>query len=116
LREIRNWMRAASYGAVRDLLTDALPDAKARSAYQMCDGTASLEQVRVACKMSPNSVGSLAQRCVAMGLMEVADDKRRVRLFDLNDFGMVGEGGVKGFAKDVTKTAGRHSGAERDER
>ena len=39
-------------------------------AYQMMDGIASREQIRTACKMSPNSLVSLAQRCTAMGLME----------------------------------------------
>jgi hypothetical protein len=45
-----------------------------------------LDQVRIACKMSPNAIGALAQKCVAMGLMEVSEDKKRVRLFDLDDF------------------------------
>jgi hypothetical protein len=52
----------------------------------MLDGTKSLDQVRVACKMSPNALGALAQKCVAMGLMEVSADKKRARLFDLDDF------------------------------
>ncbi len=90
--DIRNWIRAASYGSVKTLLEAALPDAKARAAYQMLDGTASLDQVRVACKMSPNIVGALAQRCIAMGLMEVTEDKRRIRLFDLADFGLLNDG------------------------
>lgn len=89
MQEIRNWIRAAAYPGVRKLLEESLPDAKSRAAYQMLDGTVSLDQVRVACKMSPNVVGSLAQRCIAMGLMELTADKRRVRLFDLNDFGLL---------------------------
>lgn len=87
LREILNWTRAASYGAVRLLLVEALPDTKSQIAYQMLDGTATLEQVRVACKMSPNVLGALAQRCTSMGLMEIREDKKRYRLFDLSDFG-----------------------------
>jgi hypothetical protein len=89
LTEIRNWTRAASYASVKTLLEAALPDAKSRAAYQMLDGTATIEQVRVACKMSPNSLVALAQRCTAMGLMEANDDKKRLRLFDLADFGLV---------------------------
>ena len=91
LTDIRNWLRAAAHRPVRALLEEALPDAKARAAYQMLDGTASVEQVRTACKMSPNAVVALAARCVSMGLMEAGPDKRRVRLFDLNDFGLLEE-------------------------
>lgn len=89
LIEIRNWMRAAAHRPVREMLEEALPDAKSRAAYQMFDGTVSVEQVRTACKMSPNAVVALTSRCVAMGLMEANADKRRVRLFDLNDFGLI---------------------------
>jgi hypothetical protein len=89
LTEIRNWTRAASFGAVKALLEAALPDAKSRAAYQMLDGTSSVQQVRTACKMSPNGVVALAQRCTAMGLMESRPDKKRVRLFDLSDFGLI---------------------------
>ena len=89
LTDIRNWIRAASRVSVKSLLEAALPDAKARAAYQMLDGTTSLDQVRVARKMSPNVVGALAQRCIAMGLMEVTVDKKRVRLFEPADFGLV---------------------------
>jgi hypothetical protein len=88
LADIRNWVRAASFGSVKSLLEAALPDAKSRAAYQMLDGAATVEQVRAACKMSPNGVIALAQRCTAMGLMEARHDKKRVRLFDLNDFGL----------------------------
>jgi hypothetical protein len=86
--DIRNWIRAAAYHPVRAALEEALPDAKSRAAYQMFDGTMSVEQVRVACKMSPNAVVALTARCIAMGLMEANADKRRVRLFDLTNFGL----------------------------
>jgi hypothetical protein len=91
LTEIRNWVRAASFGSVKSLLEAALPDAKSRFAYQMLDGTASTEQIRLACKISPNTLAALSQRCTAMGLMELRNDKKRVRLFDLADFGMTDE-------------------------
>ncbi len=32
LKEIRNWTRAASYGSVKSLLAEALPDTKSRMA------------------------------------------------------------------------------------
>src|SRR6266446_5008766 len=86
LTDIRNWTRAASYGSVKKLLEEALPDTKSRTAYQMLDGAATMEQVRIACKMSPNGLVALAQKCEAMGLMETNEDKKRVRLFDLTDF------------------------------
>ena len=89
LTEIRNWTRAASFVSVKSLLEAALPDAKSRAAYQMLDGNASIEQVRTACKMSPNALVALAQRCTAMGLMDMRDDRKRVRLFDLGDFGLL---------------------------
>lgn len=89
LTDIRNWIRAAAHGPVKNLLEAALPDAKSRAAYQMFDGNASVEQVRVACKMSPNAVVALATRCAAMGLMGLTADKKRLRLFDLSDFGLL---------------------------
>lgn len=92
LTEIRNWIRAAAHGPVKTLLEAALPDQRSRAAYQMFDGTVSVEQVRVACKMSPNAVVALANRCVAMGLMKVNADKKRARLFDLVDFGLISSG------------------------
>lgn len=88
LKEIRNWIRAASYGTVKTLLEAALPDAKSRKAYQMLDGSIPMEKVRIACKMSPNALIALAQKCASMGLMEVTEDKKRLRLFDLADFGL----------------------------
>lgn len=91
LKDIRNWLRAASYSSIKKLLEEALPDAKFRTAYQMLDGTNTSEQVRIACKMSPNALVALGQRCTSMGLMELTDAKKRVRLFDLADFGLVGE-------------------------
>jgi hypothetical protein len=97
LTDIRNWIRAASYGSVKELLEEALPDAKSRTAYQMLDGSSTMEQVRIACKVSPNVLLALAQRCTAMGLMELRDDKKRVRLFDLTDFGLVNGGDPAGM-------------------
>lgn len=89
LTDIRNWIRAAAHKPMRAMLEETLPDAKSRAAYQMFDGSASVDQVRIACKMSPNAVAALAARCVATGLMEVNADKKRARLFDLNDFGLI---------------------------
>lgn len=100
LRDIRNWIRAASYQSVKALLEKALPDSKSRDAYQMLDGKASMEQVRIACKMSPNVLVALAQKCEAMGLMETNEDKKRVRLFDLTDFDMIGGNGKSAKAKE----------------
>jgi len=99
LADIRNWIRAAAHKPVQALLEEALPDTKSRAAYQMFDGNASVEQIRTACKMSPNAVVALTARCVALGLMEVNADKRRVRLFDLNDFGLLSDGDAKGGGK-----------------
>jgi hypothetical protein len=89
LVEIRNWIRAAARGPVKMSLEAALPDSKARMAYQMLDGSLSMEQVRIACKMSPNALLALANRCVSMGLIEINQDKKRVRLFDLTDFDLI---------------------------
>lgn len=93
LTDIRNWTRAASYSSVKKLLEQALPDDKSRAAYQMMgDATPSMEQVRIACKIGRSTLFALADRWTAMGLMEVKDDKRRVRLFDLTDFGLLDGG------------------------
>jgi hypothetical protein len=89
LKEIRNWIKASSFLSVKTQLEVALPDTKSRSAYQLLDGNMSLDQVRITCKMSPNSLQALVERCVAMGLMEITDDKKRKRLFNLMDFGLV---------------------------
>ena len=86
LLDIRNWIRAAAYQNIKMLLQSALPDTQARKAYQMLDGRASVDQVRVACKMSPNKLIASAQKWTSMGLMEVTSDKKRRRLFDLQDF------------------------------
>ncbi len=93
LIEIRNWVRVTTRASVKGALEEALPDAKSRLAYQMFDGNVSVEHVRVACKMSPNAVVALASRCTSFGLMEVNSEKKRRRLFDLNDFGLIESGG-----------------------
>lgn len=87
--EIRNWIRAAAHSPVKASLEAALPDDKSRKAYQMHDGSMSIEQIRIACKMSPNAVVALTNRCTSMGLMEIRQDKKRIRLFDLSDFGLI---------------------------
>jgi hypothetical protein len=89
LADIRNWVRAASHASVKLTLQNALPDAKSRRAYQMFDGKTSADQIRKACKMSPNAVSALAQRCGSMGLIEQNSENKRQRLFDLNDFGLL---------------------------
>jgi hypothetical protein len=89
LTDIRNWIRAASYLSIKSLLEIALPDVQSRTAYQMLDGNNSMEQVRVASKMSPNKLIALAQKWTSMGLMELGSDKKRKRLFDLTDFGLI---------------------------
>jgi hypothetical protein len=89
LAEMRNWIRVAVREPVKAALEAALPDTKSRAAYQMFDGSASAEQVRVTCKMSPNAVVALTARCTSMGLMEVTPEKKRIRLFDLRDFDLL---------------------------
>jgi hypothetical protein len=91
LIEIRNWIRAASFTSIRSLLETALPDSQARSAYQALDGTATLEQVRITAKISPNKLVLLTQKWVSMGLMEITPDKKKKRLFDLTDFGLISD-------------------------
>ena len=101
LVEIRNWIRAAARAPVKNSLEAALPDSKSRMAYQLLDGSRSMDQVRVACKMSPNALVALAGRCTSMGLMQVNEDKKRVRLFDLIDFNLIDPGDLpKSGAKD----------------
>jgi len=101
LVEIRNWIRAAARAPVKTSLEAALPDSKSRMAYQMLDGSRSMDQVRVACKMSPNALVALASRCISMGLMQVNEEKKRVRLFDLVDFDLIDAGDLpKSGAKD----------------
>lgn len=87
--EIRNWIRAATYEPVRASLERALPDQKSRIVYQMHDGSLSVEQIRTACKISPNAVVAITNRCTSMGLMKIRSDKKRVRIFDLSNFGLL---------------------------
>lgn len=89
LSDIRNWIRAAAHAPVKAVLERELSTDKARRAYQMLDGTVSMDQVRIACRMSPNALLALTNRCMALGLMEVNSEKKRVKLFDLNDFGLL---------------------------
>jgi len=89
LTEIRNWIRAANFASVHALLESELPDPQSRTAYQMLDGKASMEQVRIASKMSPNRLVALTQRWTSRGLMEVVEDKKKKRIFDLSDFGLI---------------------------
>ncbi|MGC3979675.1 MAG: hypothetical protein QM808_00265 [Steroidobacteraceae bacterium] len=89
LVEMRNWIRAAAYPSVKAQLEAELSDVKHRAAYQMFDGSVTMVQVRVACKMSPNGLLALTNRWVAAGLMEVNAESKRVRLFNLSDFGMI---------------------------
>lgn len=91
IKEIRNWIRAAAHRPVRSMLEEALPDEKSRRAYQMFDGNTSGTEIRKVCKMSPNAVVALTSRCVALGLMEIRDDKKRLRLFDLGEFDLLPE-------------------------
>ena len=106
MTDIRNWIRASSHGSVKMLLETALPDAKARIAYQMTDGKTSVADIRGGCKMSPNDVVALQIRCVSLGLMEVNAENRRCRLFDLQDFGLLAPDalGQKKTAKNEHKT------------
>ncbi len=92
LIDIRNWIRAAARGPVKSSLEAALPDPKSRMAYQMLDGNRSIDQVRIACRMSPNALVALASRCTSMGLMQINTDKKRMRLFDLIDFDLIDAG------------------------
>ena len=89
--DIRNWVRAACHGSVKTLLETALPDAKTRLAYQMTDGKASIAEIRARCKMSPNDVVALQNRCVSYGIMDMTTENRRRRLFDLHDFGLISQ-------------------------
>ncbi|MBX9453095.1 MAG: hypothetical protein KL801_14895 [Mesorhizobium sp.] len=99
LVEIRNWLRVAARGPVKAALEAALPDIKARAAYQMFDGCASVEQVRIACKMSPNAVIALANRCTSMGLMTCSPEKKRIKLFDLADFDLITDDDLLKFGR-----------------
>ena len=103
MTEIRNWIRAASYESVKTLLASVLPDAKTRGAYQMTDGKTSIAEIRGNCKMSPNDVVALQNRCVSMGLMEITAENRRRRLFDLYDFNLLVRDDQKETAKNEQK-------------
>lgn len=85
LTEIRNWVRAAAYPTVKELLKEALPDAAMRQAYQMCDGKNTRDAICKTCKIGKSTLPEMQDRCLALGLMKETDGKK-IRLFDLRDF------------------------------
>lgn len=99
LREIRNWIRAAHHGTVGQALTKLLDTEKKRKAFQMADGNTPLADVCKKCSMSKTSLVELYRDAVKRGLMESDDNGRKRRLFDLENFGLLG--GPNGFAKDT---------------
>ncbi|MBC7784595.1 MAG: hypothetical protein H7144_12225 [Burkholderiales bacterium] len=86
IRELLVWTKAANFIAVRSLLREVLSDEKSKMIYQLSDGTRSVDEIRKACKASPNSVSELQQKCLLMGLMSTTESGKRVRLFDLSMF------------------------------
>jgi hypothetical protein len=103
ITDLRNWVRAASHSSVKALLETALPDAKARMAYQLSDGATSQADIRSRCKLSPNAVVALLNRCVSLGLMEATDGGKKRRLFDLRDFGLLSESDLAPIVRDKPK-------------
>lgn len=88
LTDIRTWIRAAAYSNVKTLLQEILVDGQSRQAYQMCDGANSRDTICKVCRMGKNTLPALQSRCIASGLM-MDKDGRKIRLFDLTDFGLL---------------------------
>lgn len=97
LSELRTWLRIGFYNEAKSMLADVLDTDKKKLAFQMTDGTTTAGGVRKALAMSPNGLLNLYNRCVEMGLMEITEDKKRRRLFDLKNFGLLPEGGLSGL-------------------
>ena len=89
LRELLNWTRVGFYGAVKYMLSDVLNTENKRLACQMADGTKSRDMIKTAAAMGSDSVTELFRQCVSLGLMELTEDGKRNRLFDLSNFGLM---------------------------
>lgn len=88
LREILVWTKVGFFGTAKKTLEEVLNSEKKRVAYQMADGTRSLESIRLEVKMSPNDLTELFKVCCNVGLMKTLDGGKRQRLFDLSQFGL----------------------------
>lgn len=103
LEQILIWTRASSFERVEALLKKALPTEKDRLAYQALDPDPSKrksrDEIKKEFQIGSNTLAGLVKRCLSMGLMK-REGASAVRLFDLNDFGMVEP------AKDVSKNGG----------
>lgn len=88
LRDIRKWIKASSYGAVHEMLKTVLKDERLRLIYQITDGSRGRDQVKEIAKVGATTVTDTWDTCVAMGLME-QEGTRRIRAFDLRDFGLI---------------------------
>ena len=90
LEELLVWTKVGFYGAARSTLESVLNTNKKRLAYQAADGTKTAEAIRAEVRISPNDIGALFKTCQNMGLMRTTEDGKRVRLFDLTQFGLEG--------------------------
>lgn len=88
IRDLSKWVRVACFAPVKQILEQALPDEKSRRVYQMSDGEGTIDSIRKSCKVSPNIVVEIQQKCVALGLMESVQGGRKRRLFNIDDFGL----------------------------
>jgi hypothetical protein len=101
LKEIALWTKAGSFESVGALLAKALPDQKSRLIYQLSDGSTTRDQIRVACKVSPNQVSHLWQRCSALGVMNSDESGKRLRSFNLLDFGLISQTDIDAITPGV---------------
>lgn len=88
LQELLTWTRVGFYSSVKQMLGDVLNTDNKRLAYQLADGKMSKEAIRSEAAIGTDSLTDLYQTCVNLGLMEVTQDNKRIRLFDLTNFGL----------------------------
>ncbi len=88
MAEIRDWVRVAAYPGVKRMLEEALPDTVSRKAYQMCDGKNSRDAICRTCRIGKETLPAIQKRCIALGLMKDSDG-RKIRVFNLEDFGLI---------------------------
>ena len=89
LNQILVHVKAATHPLIHSQLKSVLVDQKSREIYQLSDGSRSQKEIRKLCKTSPNSVSDLCKSCVSAGLMQKTEDGKSIRLFNLEDFGMI---------------------------
>ena len=92
-RQYFSWYRALNYQAMRHLLLEALPKPQQRLVYQLTSPETSSEEleselVKHGYKVPSRTVRSWQADWMRSGLLRGVSERKRERVFDLNEFGI----------------------------